>query len=193
MVYTSKYQHYYWLFFVSFVFLNVLLAGCSGGGGDSKPANLQAPAHIVLPDSIDQAELVVLSGRESSKVDEEGNTKIPCLAKAPFMAVAQVNGTPVAMCLIDPGRDDNEISCLETAVALVIIRAGLLTTPDNLKPDLIAEVKNVSEVQSLGNSICDALGDDITAVVNPGPALKSALLTAEEAVIQHLKSLATAG
>lgn len=191
MKYITMWWRRYRIFFGLLLFLIILMVGCGNGGkNENEPGSLpRISVSVELPDTVNKAELEIISVRESTKVDEEGNTEISCLSNAPFIAVAQINDILVAMALIDPDSEDNQMSCLETAITLVIIRAGLLVTPDNLKSDLIIEVKSVEAVQDLADLICSALASDISAVADPGEDLKTAFLAAEEAVIQHLENL----
>ena len=149
----------------------------------------QVPVNVSLPENIDVSTLQVVSSQDQTGVPVEGNFTLTRADSRPFMVVVSSGDIPVAMTLVLPGREDNQVSCLDTAVALVLVRTGLATAPDNLKADLIDHVKSVTAVKDMANAICTALASDITAVANPDTELKNTLLGAEQEVLNHLKLL----
>jgi hypothetical protein len=149
----------------------------------------KVPVNVSLPENIDVSTLQVVSSQDQTDVPAEGNFTLTRADSRPFMVVVSSGDIPVAMTLVLPGREDNQVSCLDTAVALVLVQTGLATAPDKIKADLIDQVKSVTAVKAMANAICTALASDITAVANPDTELKNTLLGAEKEVINHLKLL----
>lgn len=170
-----------------------LAVGC-GGGGDSgtvspssgKTTISEVPMKVSLPENIDAGTLKALSGLGEAAVSAEGEVTVKGSGTNPFLVIVKSGDTPVAMSVVLPGRDDNEVSCLETAVALLLFRTGLTAVPDRFMGELVDEIKMLPAVNDMARAIYTALESDITAVVEPDGALGNFLFAAEEAVRDHL-------
>ena len=122
-------------------------------------------------------------------VNPDGTFTVAALLPGPFLVAAMVQGIPVAMSLFNPGEPSYSVSCLETAVSLVMLSNMLFTVPSQLIPDALALIRSVSEVRTLGGVICQKLSERTNALVAPDPSLTSALSDAANAVNAALKAL----
>ena len=190
------------LFFCLAVVL-MLAAGCNSGGDNDVPAEtptqeenpdqeenlVQVPVNVSLPGNINLGTLQVISSQSQTGVTSDGNITLTRPDNQPFMVVVNSGDIPVAMTLVLPGREGNQVSCLDTAVALVLIRTGMTAAPDGIKAELIDQIKPITAVKDMADAICTALSSDITAVAKPDTELKNTLIAAEQAVVDHLKTL----
>ena len=168
----------------------VAVAGCGSGSDSGSGGTANVTVTTSLPASIDPATLVAVSSQGEEAFSDNGEVTFTVSDNLPFIMMARSGDTIVAMSLVIPGMADNGISCLNTAVAMVMLRMGLVNAPEGLQADLVEEIASVSEVVDLGDAICVSLAADIKAVEQPDDILKDALTAAEAAVNAHLELLA---
>ncbi len=170
-----------------------VIVGCGGGGGSetATPSSdtgtvSEVAVKVSLPENIDVGTLKAFTSLGGTDVSTEGEVTVKGPGTNPFLVIVKSGDTPVAMSLVLPDRDDNELSCLDTTVALLLFRTGLTAAPDRFMGDLVDEIKGIPAVNDMARAICTALESDIKAVVEPDRALGSFLFAAEEAVRDHL-------
>ena len=144
---------------------------------------------VTLPSSISPSSVAIQTPEGSFTLNPDGTFTMATLLPGPFLVAARVQGSPVALSLYNPGEPNNSISCLETAVSLVMLSNMLFTVPSQLIPDALALIRSVPEVQTLGGVICQKLSERTDALVAADPSLTSALINAAKAVDSALKAL----
>ena len=144
---------------------------------------------VALPPGISSSNVAIQTPDGSFTLNPDGTFTMATLLPGPFLVAAKVQGVPVALSFFNPQIPGNAISCLETAVSLVMLSNMLFTVPSQLIPDTLALIRSVPEVQTLGGVICQKLSERTDALVAADPALTSALNNAARAVDNALKAL----
>jgi hypothetical protein len=144
---------------------------------------------VYLPQGISPSSVAIQTPEGSFTLNPDGTFTMATQLPGPFLVTAKVQGFPVALSFFNPKIPGNSISCLETAVSLVMLSNMLFTVPSQLIPDALALIRNVNEVQVLGGVICLELSKRTDALVAPGQPLTSALNDAAKAVNDRLKAL----
>ena len=144
---------------------------------------------VALPPGISPSNVAIQTPEGSFTLNPDGTFTMATLLPGPFLLAAKVQGVPVALSLFNPQLPNNAVSCLETAVSLVMLSNMLFTVPSQLIPDALALIRSVPEVQTLGSVICQKLSERTDALVAADPALTSALNNAAKAVDNALKAL----
>ena len=144
---------------------------------------------VALPPGISPSSVAIQTPDGSFALNPDGSFTMVTLLPGPFLIAANVQGTPVALSFINPQIPGNSISCLETAISLVMLSNMLFTVPSQLIPQALALIRSISEVQALGVVICQGLSQRTDALVAADPSLTSALNNAAKAVNDALKAL----
>jgi hypothetical protein len=137
---------------------------------------------VELPANFSTAEVTLLTSKGEYSLEETqalGPSETPI---SPFLMTASQGGIPIAFTIGEPGKEEVSISCLETAVTLIIYRTLLYTMPSQFLAELKAIVREVSEVQTLSDTLCQALSKDPNALISPSTTLETSIQAAAAAV-----------
>jgi hypothetical protein len=146
-----------------------------------------------LPEGIDPRDVEIRSPCLTSNWSRDNILTLSGLPEKPFIVIGVVDESPVALSFFNPDSDSNEISCLNTAVTLIMIANLLYSMPSNLIPEVIALIRGTPEVQALGDQVCQALSMNSEALLNPSFELLAAVELASEAVNDALADLLASG
>lgn len=144
---------------------------------------------VDLPDTLKTADVTVLTsaGEYSlAETDTLGPSETPI---SPLLMTASLGEEPIGFTIAEPGKEEVAVSCLETAVTIIIFRNLFYTVPYQFLSELKAVVGQVSEVQTLSNTLCQALSEDPKALVSPSAALEAAIQAASAAVNDTVNEL----
>jgi DNA-binding transcriptional LysR family regulator len=90
-------------------------------------------------------------------------------------------GVPVAYSFYEPGSSELTVSCLETALSLMIMGNRLFLLPKAFIPELKELLEPLPETSQLANALCAALRQNHRALSPPSSALRTVIRNAEQA------------
>ena len=144
---------------------------------------------VDLPVNINTAEVTVLTSGGEYSLDETDSLRPSETPISPSLMTALLGGVPISFTIAEPGKEEVSISCLETAVTIIIFRNLLYTVPSQFLTELMALVREVSEVQTLSDTLCQALSEDPNALVSPSATLEAAIQVTSTAVNDKIDEL----
>lgn len=152
-----------------------------------------------FPSGIKPKEITITSAAGNYTLTANGSLTLSDVPPAPFLLFATMkidpvryscpkDVVPVAISVFSPESGENRVSCLETALAVMRFNNLLFTVPPHLNFELLALLRSIPEVQSLGSTLCLELSRNPCALVLPSMDLLNAKATANAKVREILEN-----